>query len=325
MTVYRSLEEVPPEFGPSAITIGNFDGVHFGHRRILRRLKALAAERCWKPSALTFDPHPTCVVAPERAPRLMTSPESRAELMREEGIEQVLILPFTQALAQLSPEEFVERLLVDKLNARAVLVGENFHFGHRQAGNTRVLAELGRRFGFETIVVPAVVCRGRIVSSSGIRDLILRGRVALAARLLQHAYGVEGEVVSGRGVGSRQTVPTLNLATDAQVIPATGVYITRTRDRDPDAPRAWNSLTNIGYRPTFGASHQLSIETFLLDPLDGDAPRRIRVQFLRRLRDEKKFETPEALKAQILADVRGAQRYFRRVRAWVGRVPCPSS
>ncbi len=317
MQVYRSLEEVPPDFGPSAVTIGNFDGVHFGHRRILRRVKEIAAEHGWKPSVLTFDPHPTRVVAPDRTPPLLTSPERRAALMREEGIAQILILPFTRELAMLTPEEFVERLLVKALGARAVLVGDNFHFGHRQAGNVAVLAELGRKFGFETEIVKAVAWRGRVVSSSGIRELIRTGKVGLAARLLQHAYGVEGEVVSGRGVGSKQTVPTLNLATRAEVIPANGVYITRTRDLADG--REWNSVTNVGYRPTFGASDQLTIETFLLDPLAGEAPKRIRVEFLRRIREERKFESPEALREQILKDVRTANAYFRRAQAWAGR------
>ena len=310
MKIYRSLAELPEDFGPSALTIGNFDGVHFGHRRILRRLKALAGERGWKSSVLTFDPHPTRVVAPERAPRLMTSPERRAELMQEEGIEQVLILPFTREMALLTPEEFVRDLLVEKLGARAVLVGHNFRFGHRQAGNAQVLAELGGRYGFETVIVPAVSCRGRVVSSSGIRNLILAGSVSLAARLLQHAYGLEGAVVSGRGVGSKQTVPTLNLATTAEVIPGRGVYITRTRDLEDG--REWESVTNIGYRPTFGASHELSIETFLLEALAGESPRRIRVEFLRRIREERKFERPQDLKAQIFDDVRKARTWFRR-------------
>jgi riboflavin kinase/FMN adenylyltransferase len=314
MKVYRSMDEVPADFGPSAVSIGNFDGVHFGHRRILHRVKEIAAEHGWKPSVLTFDPHPTRVVAPERTPPLLTSPERRAALMREEGIEQVLILPFTRELAMLTPEEFVERLLVKALGARAVLVGDNFHFGHRQAGNVKVLAELGRKFGFETEIVPAVSWRGRVVSSSGIRELIRAGKVGLAARLLQHAYGLEGEVVSGRGVGSKQTVPTLNLATKAEVIPANGVYITRTRDQADG--REWNSVTNIGYRPTFGASDQLSIETFLLDPLEGKTPERIRVEFLRRIREERKFDSPEMLRGQILKDVRTAQAWFRRVKAW---------
>lgn len=317
MKIYRRLEEVPRDFGPSALTIGNFDGVHFGHRRILRRVQAIAAGRGWKPSVLTFDPHPTRVVAPDRAPHLMTSPERRCELMAEEGIEQVMILPFTHELAQLSPEEFVCRLLVERLGARAVLVGDNFRFGHRHAGNIRLLAELGRRFGFETEIVPAITCRGRVVSSSGIRELILAGRVSLAARLLQHPYSVEGDVVSGRGVGSKQTVPTLNLATAAELIPARGVYVTRTRDLD--SARRWNSITNIGYRPTFGRSDELSIETFLLEPLEGETPARIGVEFLWRVRDERRFDSPDALKAQILKDVGVAHRYFRRAGAWIHR------
>lgn len=314
MQVYRSLAEVPGDFGPSALSIGNFDGVHFGHRRILRRVKEIAAERGWKPSVLTFDPHPTRIVAPGRTPPLLTSPERRAALMREEGIEQVLILPFTRELAMLTPEEFVAQLLVNSLGARAVLVGDNFHFGHRQAGNVAVLVELGHKFGFETQIVPAIAWRGRVVSSSGIRELIRAGKVSLGARLLQHAYGLEGQVVGGRGVGSRQTVPTLNLATRAEVIPANGVYITRTRDLADG--REWNSVTNIGYRPTFGAGGELTIETFLLDALVGATPERIRVEFLWRVRDERKFDSPEALRVQIFKDVRTAQAYFRRATAW---------
>ncbi|MCX6630829.1 MAG: bifunctional riboflavin kinase/FAD synthetase, partial [Candidatus Solibacter sp.] len=150
----------------------------------------------------------------------------------------------------------------------------------------------------------------------GIRELIRAGKVSLAARLLQHTYGLEGEVVSGRGVGSRQTVPTLNLATRAEVMPANGVYITRTRDCLNG--REWNSVTNIGYRPTFGASGELSIETFLLDALAGETPERVRVEFLWRVREERKFDSPEALREQILRDVRTAQAYFRRATAWTG-------
>jgi riboflavin kinase/FMN adenylyltransferase len=317
MRIYRSLAELPPDFGPSAVSIGNFDGVHFGHRQILRRLRAIAAEHGWKPSVLTFDPHPTRIVAPERTPPLLTSPERRALLMAEEGIVQVLILPFTAELALWTPEEFAQRLLVDALAARAVLVGDNFRFGHKAAGNVRVLAELGARMGFTTEIVPAVSCRGRVVSSSSVRDLIRAGNVAMAARLLLRPYGLEGAVVSGRGVGSKQTVPTLNLATGAEVLPAGGVYITHTRDIDDG--REWRSITNIGYRPTFGASDQLTIETFLLDPLSGETPARIRVEFLRRIREERRFDSSEALRTQILKDVRVAQNYFRRAKAWTGR------
>ena len=315
MQVYRSLAEVPADFGPCALTIGNFDGVHHGHRRILRSVTALAAERGWKSAVLTFDPHPTRVVAPERTPLLLTSPARRSQLMAEEGIEEVLILPFTAELARLSPEDFARQLLVERLGARAVLVGDNFCFGYRQSGNVKVLAELGARLGFETGIVSAVFWRGRMVNSSGIRSLIAAGRVALAARLLQHPYALEGTVVEGRGVGSKQTVPTLNLAPEDGLIPARGVYITRALDLD--CARQWNAVTNIGYRPTFGAGGQLSIETFLLDPFAGETPRRLRLEFLWRVRDERPFETAAALKEQILRDVRVAQNYFRRARAWI--------
>jgi riboflavin kinase/FMN adenylyltransferase len=325
MKIYGSLTESPTDFGPSALTIGNFDGVHIGHRCILRRVVALARERGWKPSVLTFDPHPARIIAPDRAPRLLTSPLRRAELMEEEGITQVLILPFTPELARLTPEEFVRQLLVERLGVRAVLVGQNFHFGHKQAGNVEVLAELGNRFGFLTEVIPAAKCRGRIASSSAVRQALQAGRVALAARMLQHPYGLEGEVVKGHGVGARQTVPTLNLSTTAEVIPARGVYLTRTLDLE--ISRSWNSITNVGTRPTFSASEELSIETFLLEALpqsedaafEGNPPHRIRVEFLCRVRDERKFDSPEALKAQILKDVAVARRYFRRVKSWVGR------
>ena len=322
MRIYRSLDDVPADFGPSTLTIGNFDGVHTGHRSILRRVKQIAAERGWKPSALMFDPHPARVVAPQRAPRLMTAPARRAALMAAEGIEQVLILPFTTEIAQLTPEQFVRQIVAGRLGARAVLVGDNFRFGHDHAGNVDALRQLGSRFGFETEIVPAVSRRGRAVSSSAIRGLLESGRVALAARWLERPYALEGEVVAGRGVGSRQTVPTLNLSTAAELIPKTGVYVTRTCDLE--APRAWNSITNVGYRPTFGDSTQLTIETFLLDPLVGEPPRRISVEFLWRVREERRFSNPEALKARILRDAAAARRYFARTGRLIPR-PLASS
>jgi riboflavin kinase / FMN adenylyltransferase len=321
MRIYRSLAEVPADFGPSALTVGNFDGPHAGHRRILRRLRAVARERGLKASVLTFDPHPTRVVAPARSPRLMTTPAERCALMGEEGIEQALILPFHQGVAQLSPEEFVRRILVETLEVRAVLVGDNFRFGHKQAGNTVVLAELGRKYGFTTEIVSAIRMRGRTVSSSGIRALIDAGQVGRAARLLERPYAIEGEVVPGFGIGSKVTVPTLNLATSGELLPAAGVYITRTREAA--GGRVWPSITNIGYRPTFDG-RCLTIETYLLEPLEGASPARIRVEFLRRVREERKFPSPEALREQILRDVGRARVYFRRVAKWTGRVPAPA-
>jgi riboflavin kinase / FMN adenylyltransferase len=307
--IFRSLDEVPADFGPSALTIGNFDGVHAGHRRIFRRVRELAAAQRSKPSVLTFDPHPTLVVAPQRAPRLMTSCDERAVLMAEEGIEQVLILPFDARISQLSPEQFVDEILVRRLGVRAVAVGDNFRFGHKQAGNIQVLRELGKRFGFTTEVIPAVTVRGVLVSSSELRRLVEAGNVTRAARLLGRPYSLSGEVVPGHGVGHKQTVPTLNLRPTAEVLPKTGVYITCTDDADG---RRWPSVTNVGYRPTFGGTEGIKVETYLLEPLKGAPPVRIRVSFLWRLRDECKFGSPEALKAQIFRDVARAKAYFRR-------------
>ncbi|MCL5744731.1 MAG: bifunctional riboflavin kinase/FAD synthetase [Acidobacteria bacterium] len=306
--IYRTLEQAPPDFGPSALTIGNFDGVHAGHRRILRRLREVATDRDLKPSVLTFDPHPTKVVAPQRAPRLMTTPEQRCRLMAEEGIRQVLILPFTEELAQLSPEEFVKSILVRRLGVKAVLVGDNFRFGHSHSGNVETLRALGGRYGFSTEIIPALTIRGGVVSSSTLRTLIEAGKVSRAIRLLERPYALEGAVVPGHGIGSKKTVPTLNLRTPSEVLPKTGVYVTCTTDLETGVRR--QSITNVGYRPTFDGDPNISIETHLLDALEGPTPREIRVEFLWRLRDERKFESPEALKAQILRDVARARAYF---------------
>lgn len=313
--VFHALDQVPPDFAPSALTIGNFDGLHAGHRQILRRVVALGGENGWKPSVLTFDPHPTKVVAPTRAPRLLTTTGQRCDLMHAEGIQQVLVLPFTEALSKFTPEDFVRQILVDRLGARAVLVGDNFRFGAKQAGNTEILRELGARYGFRTEALAGVKRHGRLVSSSSIRKLIEEGDLSLACRLLERPYSLEGDIVSGHGIGSRQTVPTLNLDTRAEVLPATGVYITRTHDLD--APRQWTSITNVGYRPTFDGD-ALTIETFLLDPLEGATPLHIKLDFLRRVRAERRFETPEALRQQIMKDVGRAKAFFRRYHRWSG-------
>ena len=311
--IFRSLEEAASAFGPCALTIGNFDGVHAGHRHILHRVREVAGQNNWKASVLMFDPHPTRVVAPARAPLLMTTPEQRCQLMRSEGIVQALILPFDQGVAHLTPEAFVERVLVRGLDARAVLVGENFRFGHKQAGDTASLSEFGQRFGFRVEVIPAISCRGVVVSSSAVRRLVQAGNVARAWRLLARPFVLEGRVVTGHGIGSKKTVPTLNLEPDFEVLPGGGVYVTRTTGLDDG--RSWPSVTNIGFRPTFDGD-QLSIESYLLEPLTGETPRRIGVEFLRRVRDERKFADPEALKAQIFRDVARAQSYHRRLRKW---------
>ena len=308
--IAQGLDETA-DFEPSALTIGKFDGVHAGHRHLLGKVVEAARERNLVPSVLTFDRHPACVVAPDRAPRPLLTVDDRCARIAEEGIEQILVLPFTSQVAQMTPEEFVASCLRSAMRARVVLVGGNFRFGHKQTGNPLVLEELGRKYGFETRLVEARRLRGRIVSTSEVRDAIALGNATLAARLLERPYSISGEVVKGHGVGSRQTVPTLNLAPPDEVLPADGVYITRTYDHL--ASRRWNSITNIGVRPTFEGDAR-TIETFLLEPLEGPSPQAIRVEFLRRVREERKFETPEALKQQIFKDVARAQAYFRRLK-----------
>lgn len=319
--VHRSLENLPGDIGPCAVAIGNFDGVHLGHREILRRAEQVAADEGLAPAVLTFDPHPRKLLRPEVPTRSLDSMDGRLERMRMEGMREIFVVPFTRELAALSPREFAERVLIGKLKAKAVLVGDNFRFGARQAGDTRMLTELGEELGFRTEVIEAVTTRGVTVSSSAIRHFLRDGDVRRAHRLLGYPYSLSGEIVPGQGIGRKVTVPTLNLnpapfEADDRLIPAQGVYVTETTDLTNDGGRTWPSITNIGTRPTFEGAGA-SIETYLLEPLEGATPTRIRLEFRARLRAEEKFPNPEALKAQIMADVQRAQAYWRRAKRWV--------
>ncbi len=323
MRIARNLSEAAG-FGPSAVTIGNFDGVHLGHRVLIEATVQEARARNVRSVVMMFSPHPAHVVAPHRAPRIMMTPEERCEVMADLGIDAVLIVPFNVQLASLSPHEFAAQYLRDALKAKIVLVGDNFRFGAKQSGSTDTLAELGLEMGFETRFISAVHYRGRMVSASAVRRLVCEGRVSRAGRLLGRPYEIAGDVVSGRGIGRKETVPTINMRTDAQVLPEVGVYITRLRDAAPNheagAGRAWNGITNIGYRPTFADQNGLTIETYILDEFKTDAKlERIYLAFLRHVRDERKFGSPELLKAQILRDVGRANAYFRRMERWVKR------
>jgi riboflavin kinase/FMN adenylyltransferase len=318
MKVYHSPIEVPGDFGPSVVTIGNFDGVHIGHREIMRSVVRIAKEQGLTPVVLTFDPHPARVLAPDRAPKLIMTVAQRLRRLEQEGIEGVLLLPFSLGFAALSPEEFVEEILARTLKARCVLVGEDFRFGFRQSGNIETLRMVGERFGFELRPVPAIVGHGERISSTRIRALVAAGRVSKACRIMGTPFALEGRVVSGKGVGAKETVPTLNLAPENELLPKTGVYVTRTRDES--SGRVWRSITNVGYRPTF-EGEGLTVETFLLDPPPEATPERIEVAFLSYVRAERKFDSPALLKAQILRDVGAARRFHRFIeRAGYNRV-----
>ncbi|HJZ64917.1 MAG TPA: bifunctional riboflavin kinase/FAD synthetase [Candidatus Acidoferrum sp.] len=295
----------------SVLAIGNFDGIHLGHQKILRDVAHRAAATGDVATALTFEPAPLKVLRPELAPKRLSTPQQRLEWFRVVGLESAVVQAFTQELSQLSPEDFVSKILVDQLRVRAVLVGENFHFGHKQAGNTALLKQLGTKHHFEVIIVPPVIYHGEVDSSTVIRREIAEGDVTHAGRLLGRPFVLTGEVVSGAGVGHRFTVPTLNLAPEQELLPARGVYITRTLlDGETKSRR---SVTNIGMRPTFNGT-SLTVETHLLDAPPVFETKRIEIRFWKRLREERKFGSPEELKSQIAKDIAAAQRFFARLR-----------
>jgi phosphoribosyl 1,2-cyclic phosphate phosphodiesterase len=299
----------------SVLAIGNFDGIHLGHQAILRATVDRAHALNAVSTVLTFDPSPRKVLRPESAPPRLSTNAQRMEWFNVLGLEAVVVLPFTLELARLSPGEFVEQILLRDLHVKAVLVGENFRFGHKQAGDVKLLSELGARHGFNVVVVPPVVYRGEVVSSTIIRREVAEGDVSHAARLLGRPFALTGEVVSGTGTGRRFTFPTLNLAAEQELLPARGVYVTRTC-LDGET-RSRRSVTNIGMRPTFNGS-TLSVETHLLDAKLATKPNRMEVRFWKRLREEKKFSGPEELRAQIATDIAAVNRFFSRLRHFRG-------
>jgi len=310
MRIFRSMAEIPAGFGPSAVTIGNFDGMHWGHRQIMRRTVTVSKAQALVPVVLTFDPHPAAVLAPERAPKLIMTIDQRLRAMQAEGIEAVFLLPFSVEFARQSAEQFAQEVLHNTLDARVVLVGEDFRFGYKQAGTIDTLRALGAQMNFTMEAIAPILRRGQRISSSAIRSLIAEGRVSRACRMLGAPLALEGNVVRGQGIGARQTVPTLNLAVESGVLPGHGVYVTTTSDLE--SPRRWRSITNVGVRPTFNGD-DLTVETFLLEPLTGESPKRIEVRFLSYIRSEVRFDTPEALKARIMKDIALAGRVHRRL------------
>jgi phosphoribosyl 1,2-cyclic phosphate phosphodiesterase len=295
----------------SVIAIGNFDGIHLGHQRVLEFCIGLAKESGAVATALTFEPPPLKVLRPEVAPPRISTNAQRLEWFGALGMEAAVVLPFTMELAKLAPEDFVDEILVRQLQVRAVVVGDNFRFGHRQAGDVKFLRELGMRDGFDVIVHEPVVVDGEIVSSTVIRKLISEGEVTRAARMLGRAFALTGEVVAGTGTGRKFTFPTLNLRPEQELLPARGVYVTRTvLEGEPNSHR---SVTNVGMRPTFNGTG-LTVETHLLDYSGNFSPKSIEVRFWKKLRKEKKFDGPEELKAQIAKDITRANGFFARLR-----------
>ncbi len=307
MQVFHKLDEVPAGFGPSLVSVGNFDGVHRAHAHVLGEIVRRARQSEAKAVAVTFEPHPARILRPDSALKLLTPLPEKLRLLEATGIDAALILPFGRDLSLMTPRQFAERILKKKLHAREVHEGYNFHFGHKAAGDVSLLAQLGQEMDFEVNAYPEQKLRGEPVSSSHIRKLLNAGRVSRARHLLARPFCILSAPGRGRGLGSKYTVPTINLARYEELVPKDGVYITWTRV----GTERFDSVTNVGNRPTFGAD-SFAIETHLLDfhPIELTPESEVEICLLDRLRDEIKFPSVDALREQIARDVKKARRYF---------------
>ncbi|HKT48704.1 MAG TPA: bifunctional riboflavin kinase/FAD synthetase [Candidatus Angelobacter sp.] len=307
MRIFRSIEEIPADFGPTITTVGNFDGVHCGHQQVIGELVRRARETGSKAVAVTFDPHPLRILRPDAAPRLITPGPVKERLLGNTGLDALVVVPFTRDFSMTTAEEFVRQILCNTLHAREVHEGENFHFGHKAQGTPQRLQEMGRELGFDVKVYPVMMLRGSRVSSSEIRNLLGVGKVSRARRLLGRFFSITAAPGRGRGLGHKYTVPTINLSRYDELVPGNGVYVTRTRVGD----ETFDSVTNVGNRPTFGED-SFAIETHLLNfhPLEVTAQTDVEIFFEHWRRPEIKFPSVDALREQIGKDVRRARRFF---------------
>ena len=316
MIVYRHLDEVPHEAGALIATIGNFDGVHCGHQWVIARVRARAAETGLRSAVITFDPHPARALRPTEMRPMITPLPRKLELLAETGVDAAIVLPFTEKLRRMNAREFAEDVLLHRLQIEELHEGENFRFGYGAEADMQTLSVLGAELGFRVRAYAPERLRGGIVSSSRIRELVANGDVYAARRLLGRTFSVDSTPAAGRGYGTKYAVPTINLAQYGELLPAHGVYATALRVGTGDAARWFDGVTNVGNRPTFGAD-SFAVESYLLDfePIELTAETPLRLEFLKRLRGEQRWESPEALKAQIGRDMARAQRLFalRRV------------
>ena len=293
---------------PTVLTLGVFDGLHLGHQLIVSRVVERARALQAVPTVVTFDPHPRAVLHPESAPPLLQTFDQKIEAFGVLGVEQTIVIRFTPDFAEVRAEDFLRDVVHERLQAQEVYLGRGFAFGRGREGDINLLRRVSRELGFHADEVPEVRLRGQRISSSRIRELLAAGSVNLARRMLGRPYGVEGRVVRGAERGRTIGFPTANLRPDNRVIPRAGVYVTATL-----IDGAWRrSVTNVGVRPTFEKEAEPSIETYVMDwggDLYGDV---VRVRFLHRLRDERRFSSVEELKRQIDADTARARKYFTR-------------
>src|SRR5207249_1929179 len=299
----------PPRWSQPVLALGNFDGLHRGHRKILERVRRVAGERGATSVVMTFDPHPPRVVRPDKAPPVLMTKEQKLEAFAEAGLQGAAIVRFTPELSRWEPEAFVRTVLVDWLRVSEVWVGANFLFGHDRTGNFSLLRVLGGRYGFKAEKIDPVRYKDFVVSSTRIRRLVAEGRVDEAGALLGHQYAIDGIVMRGDQRGRTLGFPTANLCTENELLPPHGVYATTARVGSVVHP----SVTNVGTRPTVDRSGRTVVETHIFD-LDRDLyGQPLRIGFVQRLRDERAFESLDALRAQIDADCRRARVLFARL------------
>jgi riboflavin kinase/FMN adenylyltransferase len=316
MQIFRQLAEVPAGYGPSVATIGNFDGVHRGHQWVIAEVVARARTLGLPSIAITFDPHPARVIRPDVSLPLITPLARKLELLAATGIDAVLVLPFTEELSHTTARVFATEVLQQTLHVTELHEGENFRFGYQAEAGIDSLEALGRELGFGVRVYAPRHIRNHAISSSRIRQLIAQGDVSHVRALLGRPFAIDSTPASGRGYGTRYTVPTINLAPYAELLPANGVYITSLTIEAGASSETFDAVTNVGNRPTFGAD-SFTVESHLLNfhPVDLNEQTPLRLTFLRRLRAEMRWPNPEALREQIGRDVATAKRYFSLCRA----------
>ena len=302
-------DDPPPRWHNPVLALGNFDGLHRGHAKIVDRVRRRAGERAGTPAAMTFDPHPSRIVRPDKAPSLLMTTEQRLEALGRAGMQGVAVVRFTREMSLWDPETFVRTVLVEWLKVVEVWVGANFLFGHDRAGTFTVLRALGGRYGFRAEKIDAVRYKDFVVSSTRVRRLVSEGRVDEAGALLGHHYFLDGTVVAGDARGREIGFPTANLETANELIPPHGVYATTVQLDSVIHP----AITNIGVRPTFGDAERTSIETHLLGFERDLYGASMRLGFVQRLRDERVFDGIEQLRAQIEADRQRARSLFERM------------
>lgn len=311
MQIVRSLSELASFTQRSVVTIGNFDGVHCGHRMVIAAVRERAARLGAASVAVTFDPHPAHVLRTDSHLPLITPLAKKLDLLAETSLDLTLVLPFTDELRRWTARHFAATVLHDGLRAAEVHEGETFRFGYDAEADINNLTTLGSELGFGVCAYEPRTMRGAAISSSRIRKLIAEGNMHQSRALLGRTFSVRSTPASGRGYGTRYAVPTINLAPYAELMPAHGVYITMLRVGSGEASSLFHGVTNIGNRPTFGAD-SFAVETHLLDfePIDLDEQTPLEMFFLQRLREERRFDSPELLHAQIMRDVGRALRYF---------------